>query len=574
MPELTTTIVRRFTAATARTSSSCRPGSASVARSKPSLSVIAAEPTTTIAASALAAAATASASSWSPSASRRDAEAAAPSGPSPSAAGLNSSPMRHLLAGLQSSTWPGPRRAGSWPRPGRPGPWSAASATTSPSTVMVSRPTPAAPSRCGPLASGRKRWPARSARSRPSRCPAGHRPTRPARSTRGARCRSTLPSAAMNSSRSPGSPVTGSRSEPAGGSGTITQVWQPAAAVTSACPASAAGQRARRRGHAGRDHARAAAALDGRLERARPEQRRGCGSRPARAAAPPARCAAARKTRAVARRTQTRVDQAGTAPRRPGRAVPAPPVVQRADPPGQPEQPDDLVVEHSSGWTAPSATAWASRLAPGPVRAGHGQVERGQRGRRGAAGGVPVRGDHAVEAPLALEHVLEQRSRARSCGAPLTMLYAAMTSMRRGLADAGLERHQVQLAEHLLGDPGVIAPALGLRVVADVVLDRGRDAGALQPAHVRRWRSAAVSTGSSEKHSKPRPPSGVRIRLMVGAQQDVDALAAGLGAEGRGQLADQARVPGGAERADGQGRLVDGLRSSLMTPRTRPARPT
>ena len=50
---------------------------------------------------------------------------------------------------------------------------------------------------------------------------------------------SSVPSPARNSSRSPGSPVTGSRSDPAGGSGTISQVRQPGATVTSACPARA-----------------------------------------------------------------------------------------------------------------------------------------------------------------------------------------------------------------------------------------------------------------------------------------------------------------------------------------------
>ena len=62
MPAFTTTTVCGLTAATWRTSSSWRPGSASVSRSKPSLSAISAEPTTTTAASAWRAAHAASAS--------------------------------------------------------------------------------------------------------------------------------------------------------------------------------------------------------------------------------------------------------------------------------------------------------------------------------------------------------------------------------------------------------------------------------------------------------------------------------------------------------------------------------
>jgi hypothetical protein len=67
MPAFTTTIVRSFTAATRRTSSSCRPGSARPGRSNPSLSVAGPDPTTTTAASAARAASTASASSVSSS---------------------------------------------------------------------------------------------------------------------------------------------------------------------------------------------------------------------------------------------------------------------------------------------------------------------------------------------------------------------------------------------------------------------------------------------------------------------------------------------------------------------------
>jgi hypothetical protein len=60
IPAFTTTIVRSFTAATRRTSSSCLPGRASPERSKPSLSVASPDPTTTTATSAARAASTAS----------------------------------------------------------------------------------------------------------------------------------------------------------------------------------------------------------------------------------------------------------------------------------------------------------------------------------------------------------------------------------------------------------------------------------------------------------------------------------------------------------------------------------
>ena len=71
---MTTTTVLLFTAATRLTSSSCRPGKTSVLRSKPSLSVIAAEPTTTMAASAWLAACTAVSEQLVLVRGRRDAE--------------------------------------------------------------------------------------------------------------------------------------------------------------------------------------------------------------------------------------------------------------------------------------------------------------------------------------------------------------------------------------------------------------------------------------------------------------------------------------------------------------------
>ncbi len=47
------------------------------------------------------------------------------------------------------------------------------------------------------------------------------------------------PFSVRNSSRTPGSPVSGSRSSPGSGSGTMSQVTQPGRTVTWACPASA-----------------------------------------------------------------------------------------------------------------------------------------------------------------------------------------------------------------------------------------------------------------------------------------------------------------------------------------------
>ena len=67
----------------------------------------------------------------------------------------------------------------------------------------------------------------------------------------------------------------------------------------------------------------------------------------------------------------------------------------------------------------------------------------------------------------------------------------------------------------------------------------------------------AVSTGSSEKHSNPRPPSGVRIRLMVGASSTSTPLprASAPSAAASSVISSVSQV---APVADAHGRLVEG----------------
>ena len=77
----------------------------------------------------------------------------------------------------------------------------------------------------------------------------------------------------------------------------------------------------------------------------------------------------------------------------------------------------------------------------------------------------------------------------------------------------------------------------------------------------------AVSSGSSEKHSKPRPASGVRIRLMVGASR----MSTPLPRASAPRAAASSRTSSGSQvapSADGQGRQLEGLLSSRVVPRT------
>ena len=73
-----------------------------------------------------------------------------------------------------------------------------------------------------------------------------------------------------------------------------------------------------------------------------------------------------------------------------------------------------------------------------------------------------------------------------------------------------------------------------------------------------------MSTGSSPNDSKPRPPSGVRMRLMVGASSTSTPLLRASAPSADASSPDQLGIPGGAEgrRAGQAGRrvpLVHGL---------------
>jgi hypothetical protein len=123
-----------------------------------------------------------------------------------------------------------------------------------------------------------------------------------------------------------------------------------------------------------------------------------------------------------------------------------------------------------------------------------------------------------------------------------------------GLAHARLERDQVQLAQHVLGDPRVVCPALGLGVVAHEVLGRGGYSGPAQPGHVGHGHPGDEHRVLAER-LEAAPAERCPHDVDGGREQHVDALAPGLRAERERQLADQARVPGGTEsRWAGQAR--------------------
>jgi hypothetical protein len=221
-------------------------------------------------------------------------------------------------------------------------------------------------------------------------------------------------------------------------------------------------------------------------------------------------------------------------------------------PAGQPEDAQDLGVHRVlTDLTRPHCRG--ELAAPRSRRSRHGQVEPGHRGRHRAARGVPVGQGHALEAPLVLEDGRQQLG-VLGHGDAVDHVVAGHHQVQVRLAYAGLERGEVQLAQHMLGDPRVVRPALRLGVVADVVLGRGGHPGLAQPVDVGYGHPGDKHRVFAERLEAT--PAERRAHDVDGRrQQHVDALALGLGAERERKLPDQAGVPGGAEgRRAGQAR--------------------
>ena len=211
---------------------------------------------------------------------------------------------------------------------------------------------------------------------------------------------------------------------------------------------------------------------------------------------------------------------------------------------------------HHSG-TTPSRTACTrppprarpGRAWPGPARPARSPPCSGPR---------PVRDDHAAEPPLALEHFLSSRAcsvigRAvdrvvgghdqRRC--PLRVTQASNGTRYSSRSTCSLIRR-------------VVGPALGLGVVADEVLDRGRHPGRLQagdegdghPGGQHRILGEALEPAAAQRRAH---------QVDGGRQQHVHALAAGLRAERGRELARPARCPRWRRVADGHGQAGRGM---------------
>ena len=209
--------------------------------------------------------------------------------------------------------------------------------------------------------------------------------------------------------------------------------------------------------------------------------------------------------------------------------------------------------------TRPSRTACEEPLGPRPAGAGHHEVESAERGFDGGLRGEPVADHDAVEAPLVLEHAVEQRAvrgRRRVDAVAGDAVVGGHDGPDAGVDD-GLEGCEVHLAQRALVDAREVLGTLGLGLVADEVLDGCRDALLLdrrderdrEPGREQRVLGEALEVA---------PADGAALQVHDGREDHVDGLAARLGGHERAEAGLQVDVPRRGGRR-GCGQLCGGL---------------
>ncbi len=236
------------------------------------------------------------------------------------------------------------------------------------------------------------------------------------------------------------------------------------------------------------------------------------------------------------------------------------PEVERADPVGQAQEAQDLVVELALGDLA-RADGGEQAVAPRAVGAGHLQVEASLDRAADRLGRDPVAHDDAVEAPLLLEDPREQRAVLEHRGRGLAVVDARVGTHDApglGLVHDALERREVDLAQRALVEAREVARALGLGVVRDVVLDAHAHAVGLRGAHEldRDLRGQVRVLGVALEVPAAH---GRALEVDLRGEDHVDAVAARLGREQRTGAGREVAVPGRGERAGG-GEHRGGLR--------------
>ena len=161
----------------------------------------------------------------------------------------------------------------------------------------------------------------------------------------------------------------------------------------------------------------------------------------------------------------------------------------------------------------------------------------------------PVADDDAVEAPLAAQHLGEQPRVLAAVRAVEPVVGRSSSTARRPRRTAASNgtRYSSRSVRSSISDEIVIrSNSVSLPTKC---LTQAATPSRLHAPRRRRRRASAVSTGSSLKHSKLRPPIGVRWRLTVGARSTWALFERASRPSARPTSLDERRVPRRAERA-------------------------
>ncbi len=178
-------------------------------------------------------------------------------------------------------------------------------------------------------------------------------------------------------------------------------------------------------------------------------------------------------------------------------------------------------------------------------RARHLEVQPRVRRARRVVDAVPVGHDEAVEAPLVAQD-LRQQSAVVGTELAVEAVVGAHDPPRVAVLHGEFERAQIELAEGAFVDVDVDAHPLDLGVVRGEVLDRDGHVVRLHATDVGRSQRAG-EFGVFAVALERATADGGPMQVDGGAQHDVRALAARLGADQRSDLTDEPRIPGGAE---------------------------
>ena len=192
----------------------------------------------------------------------------------------------------------------------------------------------------------------------------------------------------------------------------------------------------------------------------------------------------------------------------------------------------------------------ALAILPHEPVARHGHVEASEGARDAGALGEPVRHDEALEAHLVLQHAAEQLG--VSAGGRVVdhvvRAHDASDARAHGVGEGPavdlVQRAVIHVAGERAGEPGLARLAEVLLLVGDEVLDGGHDVLALDAADGLGARDALEVRVRAEALPVAAAGGHAAERADAGAQQDVDALEAGLEAVGGAAEAHERAVEG------------------------------